>query len=262
MDALSALRLQIEWGADEALDDAPIDRTRAPAPRMAISETEAPAAAPPRPTPRAAPPAPAARPRPVARAQALAAAATTLDELRAALAGFTDCPLAATATNLVFADGNPTAGLVLVGEAPDGDEDLAGIPFAGPTGRLLNSMLASIGLDRTHLLITNLVPWRPPGGRPPTDQEVQMCLPFLRRHLALLAPRIVVTFGALTTRALTGNEAGIRKLRGRWLALDLEGAGAVKLLPMLHPAYLRRTPAAKREAWGDLLVLKKERVLF
>ena len=250
MDALTALRLQIEWGADEALDDAPVDRTRPAASRPvavlgvapAINRMEATAPL---------------RPGPVARAQSVAEAAGSLDELRAALAGFTDCPLAATATNLVFSDGNPAAGLVLVGEAPGAEEDLSGKPFVGASGQFLDRMLASVALDRTKLLITNLIPWRPPGNRPPTESEVLMCLPFLLRHLALVRPRIVVSLGALSTRALTGNDAGIRKLRGRWRELELDGVGRVRLLPMLHPAYLLRTPGAKRDAWADLMALRR-----
>jgi DNA polymerase len=260
MDAFSALRLQVEWGADEALDEAPIDRTRPAAPRAAdapVAESFAPAFSPAAPRVAAAPPMEPARPGPVARAQSVAAAANTLDELRAALAAFTDCPLAATATNLVFADGNPAAGLVLVGEAPGAEEDVAGKPFVGASGKFLNRMLASVGLDRSQLLITNLIPWRPPGNRPPTDGEVLMCLPFLRRHLALAQPRIVVTLGALATHALTGSDTGIRKLRGRWQTLELEGLGSLPLLPMLHPAYLLRTPGAKRDAWADLLALRE-----
>jgi DNA polymerase len=245
MDALAALSLQIAWGADEALDDAPIDRTRpAAAP---------PPAAAPQPTPLQARPA-----GPAARAKALADAADTIEALRRALAGFTECPLAATATNLVFADGNPASGLVLVGETPGPEEDLSGKPLTGPAGALLDRMLASIGLDRSRVLITSLIPWRPPGGRPPTDSEIAMCLPFLQRHLALLQPKIVVTLGALPTKALTGNDAGIRKLRGKWQDLQLYGGGPeVKLLPMQHPAFLIRTPAAKKDAWADLLALQR-----
>ena len=248
MDALATLALMIEWGADEALDDAPIDRTRAhpPAatPQQAAAAARAPATVAPRPTP-------------ATNAQALAAAATTQAELRAALASFTECPLAVTATNLVFADGNPEAGLVLVGEAPGAEEDLAGTPFVGASGKFLDRMLASIGLNRTHLLITNLIPWRPPGNRAPTDSEVLMCLPFLRRHLQLLRPHTVVTLGALATHALTGTDTGIRKLRGKWRTLDLGDGQTPRLLPMLHPAYLLRTPGAKRETWQDLLSLKQ-----
>jgi DNA polymerase len=246
MDAFAALSLQIAWGADEALEDAPIDRTRpaAPPPRPAAA----------RPAQAAPPPAPPRGAAIVARAQAIADAAATRDALRAALAAFTDCPLAVTATNLVFADGNPDAGLVFVGEAPGAEEDLAGKPFVGASGKFLDRMLASIGLDRTQYLITNLIPWRPPGNRAPTDAEVLMCLPFLRRHLALLQPKIIVTLGALSTHALLGTDIGIRKLRGKWRTLPDTGT---RLLPMLHPAYLLRTPGAKREAWQDLITLKR-----
>jgi DNA polymerase len=250
MDALAALALQLEWGADEALEVAPVDRTRL------VAGVAVPLAVSVAPLVRASMAPAVARPGPVSRAREVAQAAATLSELRAALAAFRDCPLAATATNLVFSDGNPAAGLVLVGEAPGAEEDLSGKPFVGASGQLLDRMLASVGLDRTQLLITNLIPWRPPGNRPPTESEVQMCLPFLLRHLCLLRPRVIVTLGALSTRALTGRDDGIRRLRGRWTQIELEGVGGVKMLPMLHPAYLLRTPGAKREAWADLLALR------
>jgi DNA polymerase len=243
MDMLAALRLQIEWGADEAIDAAPVDRTAAPVVRA-------------RPAP--APPAFAPAMGPVARARALAQEAATLDALRVAMAGFTDCPLATTATNLVFADGNPAAGLVLVGEAPGADEDLAGVPFVGEAGKFLDRMFASIGMTRADFLVTTLIPWRPPGNRPPADLEVQISLAFLHRHLALLRPRVVVTLGVLPARALSGRDEGIRRLRGRWQALSVEGLPApVRLLPMLHPAFVQQTPTAKREAWADLLALRR-----
>ncbi|HTZ70814.1 MAG TPA: uracil-DNA glycosylase [Acetobacteraceae bacterium] len=247
MDALAALALHIAWGADEALDDTPVDRTKpaAPAPRI-LAAVPAPAAPPPQ----------AAKPGPIARAASIAAAANTLEELRAALAGFTDCPLAATATNLVFADGNPAAGLVFVGEAPGAEEDLSGKPFVGASGKFLDRMLASIGIDRTKCLITNLIFWRPPGNRAPTDAEVLMCLPFVHRHLALLQPRIVVTLGALATHALLSTDIGIRKLRGKWRTLPNVDPSP-RVLPMLHPAYLLRTPGAKKDAWQDLIALRR-----
>jgi len=254
MDALAALSLQIAWGADEALDELPIDRTRAAPPGRPPAQAAVAAQIPVSRTPVAVP-APT-RQKIVARAQAVAEAAGTLEELRVALAGFTDCPLAGTATNLVFADGNPAAGLVLVGEAPGAEEDLSGKPFVGASGQFLDRMLASIGLDRSKYLITNLIPWRPPGNRAPTDAEVLMCLPFLQRHLTLLRPRIVVTLGALSTHALMGTDIGIRKLRGKWRELPGHDP-APRLLPMLHPAYLLRTPGAKRDAWSDLLTLKR-----
>ena len=192
------------------------------------------------------------------RAQEIAAAARTLAELRAAMAAFDGCPLSATATNLVFADGNPEAGLMLVGEGPGAEEDRAGKPFVGPSGQLLDRMLASIGLDRTKLLITNLIPWRPPGNRNPTDNEVLTCLPFLLRHIALVRPRRLVLLGALATRALTGSATGITRMRGRWVDVAIPGlAEKVPALPMLHPAYLLRTAGAKRLAWADLVQLRR-----
>jgi DNA polymerase len=251
MDALAALRLQIEFGADEALADAPVDRLAKPV--QPPPPPVAPAVAP-KPRPRA----PEARPAPVLRAREVAEGATTIAELRAALAGFDGCALAATATNLVFADGNPEAGLMLVGEGPGAEEDRAGIPFVGPSGQLLDRMLASIGLDRSQYLITNLIPWRPPGNRNPTDAEVLICLPFLHRHIALARPRRLVLLGALASRALLGGSAGITKLRGKWTAADIPGLPEpVPALPMLHPAYLLRSPGAKREAWSDLILLRR-----
>ena len=183
----------------------------------------------------------------------------TIDALKAALGGFTDCPLAVTATKLVFADGNPDARLVLVSDTPGPDEDLSGVPLSGPAGALLDRMLASIGLDRTRVLMTSLVPWRPPGGRAPTDSEVAMCVPFLMRHLELAQPRIVVPLGALPTKLLTKNDSSIRKLRGKKYTLQLKGvAGEVIVMPMFHPSHLLRTPAAKKDAWADLLALQRE----
>ncbi len=248
MDVLEALRLQIEWGADEALDDAPIDRTvpvQAPPPTRQLAPARAPATI-------------TARTSLAARAEAVAGSANTIEALHRALSTFADCPLATTATNLVFADGNPGAGLVLVGEAPGAEEDLAGRPFVGEAGQFLDRMFASAGLTRADMLVTNLIPWRPPGNRPPTEAEVQTCLPFLWRHLTLLRPRVVVTLGALPARALTGRDDGIRKLRGRWLELAIPGLPAtVPTLCMLHPAYVLRTQGAKREAWQDIVALRK-----
>ncbi|MBV9785792.1 MAG: uracil-DNA glycosylase [Acidisphaera sp.] len=236
MDALTALRLQLEWGVDEALEALPINRLAAPASVRALVLPAGPAA----------------------RAAQVAEACSTVEALREALAGFDGCALRTTATNLVFADGNPQARLMLVGEAPGGEEDRAGLPFVGPSGRLLDRMMASIGLDRRHFLITNLIPWRPPGNRNPTDSEVVLCLPFLLRHIALTRPRRLVLLGSLSTRAITGSATGIRRMRGRWIELPVPGLDRpVPTLPMLHPAYLLRTPGAKRDAWSDLLMLRR-----
>jgi DNA polymerase len=263
MDALAALRLQIEWGADEALADAPVDRLIArAAPQRAIAAPSASpdiGASPDRAGQRpAAPAAPRILSAPAVRAHEIAAAATTLEELRTALATFEGCPLAATATNLVFSDGNPDAGLMLIGEGPGAEEDRAGKPFVGPSGQFLDRMLASIGLDRTKLLITNLIPWRPPGNRNPTDTEVATCLPFLLRHVALVRPKRLVLLGALAAKAVLNETAGIRRLRGRWVPASIAGVEEpIPTLPMLHPAYLLRTPGAKREAWADMLTLRR-----
>ncbi len=241
MDAFAALRLHLAWGADAALATTPRDQL-APLPppleavaRPGIPEDGA-----------------------TARAWQLANSATTRDELRRRLADFDGCALRATATNLVFADGNPDAGLVLIGEAPGAEEDRSGLPFVGPSGQLLDTMLASIGLDRRKFLITNILPWRPPGNRTPTDQEIALCLPFLLRHLVLLRPRYILLLGAMATRALTKTTQGISRLRGRWTKVEVPGLpDPVAALPTYHPAYLLRTAAAKRDAWRDLLLLHR-----
>lgn len=272
LSGLDVLRLQIEWGADEALADAPIDRTRAPSRPIEAIRTVPPFAGTNLPSgpPSGAAQADAPMPLPtapvpsrggpvmVARAEQVAAAARTREELRSALASFEGCALSVTATNLVFADGNPEAGLMLVGEGPGAEEDVAGKPFVGPSGQFLDRMLASIGLDRTRYLITNLIPWRPPGNRNPTDAEVLICLPFLLRHIALVRPRRLVLLGALAARSVLGGTAGIRRMRGKWVGARIPGLDQpVSTLPMLHPAYLLRTPGAKRDAWADLIQLKR-----
>lgn len=256
MDALAVLRLQVEWGADEALDAAPRDRTRvAPAPPRVAPAPERVAARPPA---QVQPAAKQVQPAPVRHAQEIAAAAATIAELRAALAAFDGCTLAATATNLVFADGNPNSGLMLVGEGPGEEEDRTGKPFVGRSGQFLDRMLASIGLDRSRYLITNLIPWRPPGNRNPTDGEVLVCLPFLLRHIALVRPLRLVLLGALAARGVLGGSAGITRLRGRWHSAAIPGLDApIPALPMLHPAYLLRNAGAKREAWADLRLLRR-----
>jgi DNA polymerase len=259
MDVLEALRLQIEWGADEALADLPLDRLAAPPPRApAPPPASRPAAQPTRPAPSQ--PAILAVPgmAQAERARDIAAACATLEELRAALAAFDGCPLSATATNLVFNDGNPETELMLIGEGPGADEDRAGKPFVGKSGQLLDRMLASIGLDRTKCLITNVVFWRPPGNRTPTDAEVQACLPFLYRQIALVRPKRLLLVGGLSAKVLTGNPAGILRSRGKWVQVQVPGLEApLPALPTLHPAYLLRTPGAKREAWADLVLLRR-----
>jgi len=241
---LAALRLQIEWGADEALDDAPVDRFAVRAP-VVTSTPAAPAVA------RAPVP-----PLPAAASARLAEEAGDLAALKAAIAA-ADSPLKDTATNLVFSDGVPTAGLMLVGEAPGADEDRLGRPFVGVSGRLLDRMFGSIGLTRERdFYLTNILPWRPPGNRTPTDAEVNFFTPFVLRHIALVRPRHVVLLGGVASKTLLRSKEGITRLRGRWHRLD--GAGdTLPALPTLHPAYLLRSPTAKREAWADLVTLRR-----
>jgi uracil-DNA glycosylase family 4 len=205
-------------------------------------------------------PAVAARaPTPAAiRAAALAAGATTLAELREAMASFEGSPLRETATNLVFADGVPEAGLMLIGEAPGGDEDRLGRPFVGVSGQLLDRMLASVGLNRERdFYITNILPFRPPGNRTPTDAEIALFLPFILRHIALAKPRRLVLLGGVSAKALLRSREGITRLRGRWHQVMIEDENPLPALATLHPAYLLRTPTAKRDAWADMLLLRR-----
>jgi len=255
---LAALRLQLDWGADEALEAAPIDRGAARATPAIAGDAphQAPALVT---TPRAAAMRPAPAPPPAAtRAAALAAQADSLPALRAAMAEFRDSPLRETATNLVFADGVPESGLMLIGEAPGGDEDRLGRPFVGVSGQLLDRMLASIGLSReTNFYITNILPFRPPGNRTPTDAEVALFLPFLLRHVELAGPRHLVLLGGVAAKALLRSKEGITRLRGRWHQVTIKDDQTLPALATLHPAYLLRNPAAKRDAWADLLLLQR-----
>jgi DNA polymerase len=194
----------------------------------------------------------------VRTAVALAAGATTVEELRAALLAFDGCPLKRTATNLVFTDGSPRASVLFIGEAPGAEEDRQGLPFVGPSGRLFDRMLASIGLDRTQVCISNTVFWRPPGNRTPTTIEMAVCMPFLERLIEVVDPRVLVTLGGPAAKVVLGESAGVSKLRGRWFAYSSPRlARPIQATAMFHPAYLLRTPAQKRDAWRDLLMLRK-----
>jgi DNA polymerase len=266
---LAALRLQADWGADECLADAPLDRFAAPpeavrrAADAARRDADTAADALPGATARARPPR-ADPPRPAlplppdaSRAAALAAAAETLEALRDAIAGFDGSALRDTATNLVFSDGIPGAATMLIGEAPGAEEDRLGKPFVGASGQLLDQMLASVGLSRQRdVYVSNILPWRPPGNRTPTDAEIALFLPFVHRHIALARPARVLLLGGVAAKALLGAKEGITRLRGRWARLPPE-AGALPALPTLHPAYLLRMPAAKKDAWADLLLLRR-----
>lgn len=244
--ARAALAWQVEAGADEAIADAPVNRYELAA--EAVKPLAAKASLP------VLPPAPTADP--VAAAQAAAAAAPSLEALRDAIAAFDLCDLKKGARNTVFADGNQKARVLILGEAPGAEEDREGRPFVGRAGQLLDRMFACIGLSRTSqdaesaLYITNVMPWRPPGNRDPEPAEIAMMLPFVERHIALVDPRVIVVLGNTPLFALTGSR-GILRARGNW-----SQALGKPLLPMTHPAYLLRNPAAKRKAWADLLSLQ------
>lgn len=262
--ALALLQWQIEMGADEAIGPEALNHL---APNRLASPTPtvpplAPVAAT---VPRVAQRTATAPPRaltesaaePVQSARALAAQAQTIEALATLVAGFDACPLRRTATNTVFADGNPAAPVMIVGEAPGADEDRIGKPFVGRAGQLLDRMLAAIELDRTGVQITNVIYWRPPGNRKPTAAEIASCLPFVFRHIVLSRPKVLVLAGGTAATSLLDTTEGITRLRGRWFDLAIPGFDApLPTLPMFHPAYLLRTPERKREAWRDLLALK------
>lgn len=279
-EMIEALRWQAEAGADEAIADAPIDRfaesaapaarAAAPAPAPAAAPqtprgtAPAPAAAPAHAAPRAAPAKPSPTPpRPAATAAAtnaseIAAAANTIEELRAALESFDGCALRQTATNLVFCDGNPAARIVFVGEAPGAEEDRQGLPFVGPAGKLLDRMIGAIGLDRTSALITNTIYWRPPGNRNPAPDEVAACLPFVERVIEIVDPAVLVLVGGIASKTLLATSDGIMKLRGKWANFQTPRMSRpVPCMPIFHPAFLLRSPGQKRLAWRDLLEIRR-----
>ena len=254
----AALALQCDWGADEALMESPADRLAVREAAARVPEAARPAPEPAQRPARAAPVAVATALPAITRAEALAEAATDLAALKAAITAFDGSPLKETATNLVFGEGVAESGLMLIGEAPGADEDRAGRPFVGASGQLLDRMFASIGLSReSNFYITNILPWRPPGNRTPTDAEVALFLPFLRRQVALVRPKRLVLVGGVAAKGLIGGKEGITRLRGRWHEVDIPGLGRIPALPTLHPAYLLRSPASKREAWADLLLLRR-----
>ncbi len=270
IDPAALLKLYIEWGADEAIEPTPQSRLGATAEphvlRAPISVQR------PTPPPSAAAPAPKAQPASprldlrklgpldqtaIESARDAARTAASLDDLRAALSRFEGISLRKTATNLVFADGNPSAEVMLVGEAPGADEDRQGKPFVGVSGQLLDRMMAAIGLDRTTFYITNVCFWRPPGNRKPTEAELAAQQPFVLRHIELVKPRVLVLVGGSSAQILLGSNEGITRLRGRWFDYISDGLERpIPALPLFHPAYLLRQPELKREAWRDLLKLK------
>lgn len=246
--ARALLEWQMELGADECIADAPVDRYALPDKLAKPAQPDA--------KPHLTKgPVKSVEQDPVAVAQQAADAAGTLEELREAMAAFDLCDLKRGARNLVFSDGIAGARVMIVGEAPGRDEDRIGKPFVGAAGQLLDKMLAAIGMGRDHatapVYITNTLPWRPPQDRDPKPAEIAMMKPFLLRHIALAEPEVVVVMGNWACQALLAKR-GITRLRGNWEQVVDKPA-----LPMCHPAYLLRNPEAKREAWADLLMLKR-----
>jgi DNA polymerase len=189
-------------------------------------------------------------------AREAARTAASLDDLRKLLEDFQGCALRNTATQLVFADGNPQGRLMFVGEAPGHEEDVTGRPFVGRSGKLLDRMIEAIGLDRTKVYIANVVPWRPPGNRTPTPQETAICLPFIRRQIELADPDILVCLGGPSMQTLLGTKDGITRMRGRWFPFDT-GTREIRAMATFHPAFLLRSPLQKRLSWRDFLAIKK-----
>lgn len=277
LDPLQALIWQFEMGADEAIADEPLDRFKASESlsrqaasqpgRASLPPNGGAAARPamPRPAGGATPMTPPPPMPPGAgfllsdtphearqSARDLAAAATNLADLKEAVEKFEGCALKKSASNTVFGVGNPQARLVLVGEAPGAEEDRQGEPFVGPSGKLLDAMLRSIGFAREEVYITNILPWRPPGNRQPTTAEIAVCEPFVRRHLELIGPKVVICLGGSAAKTLMEEDRGITRLRGTWKEMALGAASVTDVTAMFHPAYLLRTPEQKRMAWRDL----------
>jgi len=264
-DARELIAFYLDAGADALLGEDPVDRMTderaAPAPAGLQTPSPSRKAAASGTTPAQGKtllpmPAPASPEAAVMAARQAARTAASLDELRDLLTAFEGCALRATATQLVFADGNPQSRVMFVGEAPGYDEDVIGRPFVGRSGKLLDLMMAAIGLNRESVYIANVVPWRPPGNRTPTPQETAICLPFIRRQIELANPDIVVCLGGPSMQTLLGIKEGITRARGRWFPYDT-GTREIRALATFHPAFLLRSPLQKRFAWRDFLALKK-----
>ena len=271
------MRWYLDAGVDESICDVAMDRfdTTQPAMLSILPAKSAPTAAT-RSSASAPPSSPASAPPKAQHAQApdalpigteeairdavgVAAAANTVEELRTALESFEGCALKKTASNLVFADGDPQARVLLIGESPGADEDREGRPFVGPGGQLLDRMLASIGLERAQVLIANTMHWRPPGNRTPTTAELAICMPFVERLIEIVDPKILVVLGGSSAKILLAQSQGIGRLRGRWFDYASPRLSApIAATPIFHPDYLLSSPGAKRDAWHDLLMIKQK----
>jgi len=182
---------------------------------------------------------------------------SSLEQLKSYMSDFKGCDLYKSSTNMVFSDGNPKSEIMLIGEAPGHDEDIQGKPFVGRSGKLLDKMLEAIELNREKVYIANIIPWRPPSNRRPTDEEIEICLPFIKKHIELIKPKALMLLGSTATFALLKNTEGITKIRGKWVDLNLNSI-SVPTLPTFHPAFLLRQPAQKKHVWEDLKSLKNK----
>ena len=180
---------------------------------------------------------------------------STLDELKQKMSEFKGCELYKSATNMVFSDGNPESKIMLIGEAPGHDEDLQAKPFVGRSGKLLDKMLEAINLSRDKVYIANIVPWRPPSNRKPTEDEIEICLPFIKKHIELIKPKALMLLGSTATYALFKNKEGISKIRGKWKDLEINKL-IIPTMPTFHPAFLLRQPGQKKYFWTDLKNLR------
>lgn len=250
-DPAALMRWYLDAGVDETIGEEAVDRFKPLPPKpivpprtSAIQVTAAAASS---------------APAPAAYSAHPADAATSVAELNAMVEAFDGCGLKKFASTTVFADGNPAARIMFVGEAPGADEDRQGLPFVGVSGQLLDRMLGSIGLTRAeNAYITNVVFWRPPGNRAPTDEEIAVCLPFVRRHIELVNPAVLVLVGGLSCKTLLATTMGITRVRGRWQDYQSPGLAApIPAMPLFHPAYLLRSPQQKRDTWRDLLTIRE-----
>ena len=260
-EIIDMLRQHVEAGCTDMLAEAPVNQFAAPEIKPELTSDSAP----PRDNSHVQPAAPVTTPLAIPQVPPetcidthdLAASADSLDDLRTTIDNFDGCALKKTAKNTVFCDGVAGAKIMLIGEAPGQDEDRQGKPFVGRSGQLLDTMLAAIGITRAeNLYISNVVPWRPPGNRSPSIEEIVTCKPFIARHIALAKPDILLLVGNISNKTLLDTQTGITKLRGQWQSYEANGLN-IPALPLLHPAYVLRRPETKADMWADLCLLQK-----
>ena len=251
----SVLTWYADHGVDEAIAETPINRLdQAPATQVAASELPAPSMAK---RIESAPPPPPPASQAVASAKEVADSATTMEALHTAIESFDGCALKRTATTTCVYDGSTQARILLIGEAPGAQEDRQGKPFVGPAGQLLDKMLAAIDLDRSKVLISNMLFWRPPGNRTPTAEEISTCLPFVERMVEIIKPEILIYIGGSAAKAMLGRSEGITRLRGRWFTYTARDGREIPATAVFHPAFLLRQPGRKRESWRDLQAIRR-----